>query len=103
MTTQVQPLPAGRHGLPASFVRADQRRRLIDATGHVVSEHGYDGCTVDRIIAHARVSRKTFYEFFSGRADAVEAAIDADGIVSMQTGIAELDRSGWRLVREVVE
>lgn len=60
-------LPSGRHGLPREYVLASQRSRLLAASIAVAGEHGYAGMTVSAVIAGARVSRKTFYEFFADR------------------------------------
>src|SRR5450759_663649 len=46
-----------------------QRSRLLKAAVQVASERGYDGMSVTAVVAGARVSRKTFYEFFDGRED----------------------------------
>jgi AcrR family transcriptional regulator len=46
-----------------------QRSRLLKAAVQVASERGYDGMSVTAVVAGARVSSKTFYEFFDGRED----------------------------------
>jgi AcrR family transcriptional regulator len=51
-----------------------QRARLIAATIDTVSVHGYTDLTVAKVIARARVSRRTFYESFSDREDSFVAA-----------------------------
>ncbi len=101
MSGVVKQLPSGRHGLDPRVVRENQLRRLLDATAEVLCERGYDACSITAVTTRAGVSRKTFYEFFSGRADAVQAAVERDRLTEVPTGIAELDRGGWRLVREV--
>jgi AcrR family transcriptional regulator/DNA-binding MarR family transcriptional regulator len=53
-----------------------QRGRMLAAAVDVVQDVGYARMTVARIIARARVSRKTFYDVFSGREDCFLAAFD---------------------------
>ncbi len=70
------PLPSGRHGLPREVVIASQRSRLIAAATHVAGSDGYAAMTVSTVIAHASVSRKTFYEQFADRETCFVAALD---------------------------
>ena len=62
-------LPRGVAGLPQEVVVLSQRARLVEATAHVVAEKGYAAATVADIIAHAGVSRATFYELFEDKED----------------------------------
>jgi AcrR family transcriptional regulator len=43
------------------------RRRLLGAFSNLVLRQHYESITVREIVAHARVSRSTFYEHFSGK------------------------------------
>ena len=54
---------------PSDSVIAGQYRRIVDATATVLSRKGYDRATVRQIIAVAGVSRRTFYDLFSGIED----------------------------------
>jgi AcrR family transcriptional regulator len=67
-------LPAGRHGLPQEFVAENQRERIITALVDVVAERGYKDTTVADITSRASVSRRTFYEHFSGKEECFLAA-----------------------------
>jgi AcrR family transcriptional regulator len=69
-------LPAGRHGLPRSFVLSNQRERIIASVIEVVSETGYAGLTVGHVVDRAGVSRRTFYEHFSNKEDVFLAVYD---------------------------
>jgi AcrR family transcriptional regulator len=60
-------LPAGRHGLPREFIAQNQRERIITALVDTVAERGYNATTVAHITKAASVSRRTFYEHFSGK------------------------------------
>jgi AcrR family transcriptional regulator len=67
-------LPAGRHGLPHEFVVQNQRERIITALVDTVAAKGYKGTTVNDITKAATVSRRTFYEHFSGKEECFLAA-----------------------------
>lgn len=67
-------LPPGRHGLPRTYVAENQRERLLNGVVEAVGEHGYDATTIARITAAARISRRTFYEYFEGKEDCFLAA-----------------------------
>jgi AcrR family transcriptional regulator len=53
-----------------------QRVRILWAAVRVASEHGADGVTASRVIEQAGVSRRTFYDLFSDRADCLRAATE---------------------------
>jgi AcrR family transcriptional regulator len=56
--------------------RALQRARIIDATVAIVAEHGLAATSVAKVIARARVSRRTFQVHFDGLEAALFAVID---------------------------
>jgi AcrR family transcriptional regulator len=60
-------LPAGRHGLPRSFVARNQRLRIIAAMLRVLPRHGYGELTISHLTQEAGVSRATFYSQFEGK------------------------------------
>lgn len=59
-------LPPGRHGLSRDFVRDNQRNRIIQSFQKAVATEGYPRLTIETICAEARISRRTFYEYFHG-------------------------------------
>ena len=59
-----QPLPRGRHGLSPGEVKTSQKARLVRAMLDLVVLRGYNETSVPDVVAHARVSRNAFYEFF---------------------------------------
>jgi AcrR family transcriptional regulator len=67
-------LPPGRHGLSRVFVSENQRERLLNGVVEAVAEHGYNAATIAQITAAARISRRTFYEYFEGKEDCFGAA-----------------------------
>lgn len=62
------------------MARADkkttQRNRLIGGMIEAVNRGGYANATVSAVIARARVSRPTFYEYFADRDDCFLACVD---------------------------
>jgi AcrR family transcriptional regulator len=52
------------------------RRRAVVAMAEAVAEHGYAGTTVEDILSRARMSRRTYYQFFSNREECFLAAYD---------------------------
>ncbi len=62
-------LPAGRHGLPRSFVAHNQRLRMVAAMLRLLPEHGYPALTIGHLTREARVSRAAFYEQFADKED----------------------------------
>jgi AcrR family transcriptional regulator len=69
-------LPPGRHGLPRAVVAENQRERLLNGVVEAVAEHGYNATTIGKITAAARISRRTFYEYFDGKEDCFLAAYE---------------------------
>ena len=69
-------LPPGRHGLPRAFVAENQRERLLNGVVEAVAEHGYNATTIASITAAAKISRRTFYEYFEGKEDCFLAAYE---------------------------
>ena len=56
--------------------RGERRREsLIDAAGKLFLEHGFDGTSLDMIIAAAGGSRRTLYEHFGGKEGLLVAAV----------------------------
>jgi AcrR family transcriptional regulator len=85
-------LPAGRHGLSQEFVAQNQRERIITALVDAVAEKGYERTTVADITAAANVSRRTFYEQFSGKEECFVAAYEmiADHVLESMQAAAEV-------------
>jgi AcrR family transcriptional regulator len=90
-------LPRGRHGLPRAFVVRSQRERLVAAVADVVSERGYSAMTVADVVERAGVSRRTFYEHFEDKEDALLQAYDvvvAQVFASLEAGYQR--EENWR-------
>lgn len=69
-------LPPGRHGLSRVFVAENQRERLLNGVVEAVAERGYTATTITSITAAAKISRRTFYEYFEGKEDCFGAAYE---------------------------
>jgi AcrR family transcriptional regulator len=63
-------LPPGRHGLPREYVVKNQRDRISSGMIRVVVERGYHDASVTQVVAAAGVSRRTFYNCYSDKAEA---------------------------------
>lgn len=70
-------LPPGRHGLPAEYVAANQKARLLEGVAAAIAERGVLGTRLADVAAHAAVSRRTFYEHFSSVGEVARALIRA--------------------------
>jgi AcrR family transcriptional regulator len=84
-------LPPGRHGLSRRYVQENQRQRILDAVADVVSLVGYQAMSVEDVVSTAGVSRRTFYDHFTGKDDAFLTAYDAIGaqlVVHVRTAYA---------------
>jgi AcrR family transcriptional regulator len=84
---------------------AGSRQRLLDAMAHSIAEVGYQLTTVTDIVAHARTSRRTFYQHFTDREDcfvALLAATHSNAIRAISRGIDP--SSPWEVqIRQAVE
>jgi AcrR family transcriptional regulator len=93
-------LPPGRHGLPRVFVAENQRERLLNGVVEAVAEHGWNATSIAKITAAAKISRRTFYEYFESKEDCFLAAfemIEAHVLDSMGAGEVWPDRVRTRL------
>jgi len=69
-------LPAGRHGLPRSFVARNQRLRIVAAMLRVLPRHGYAETTIGHLTREAGVSRSAFYAQFKSKEECFLATYD---------------------------
>jgi AcrR family transcriptional regulator len=63
-------LPPGRHGLSREFVVKNQRDRISSGMIRVVVDRGFQDASVTEIVTAAGVSRRTFYNYYSDKAEA---------------------------------
>jgi AcrR family transcriptional regulator len=64
-------LPPGRHGLPDSLVRENQRWRLLGACAEIIAARGYGGLSLRAVTKEAAVSKDTFYKHFENLGECV--------------------------------
>jgi AcrR family transcriptional regulator len=64
-------LPPGRHGLPDSHVRENQRWRLLGACAEIIAARGSRALSLRAVTKEAAVSKHTFYEHFENLGDCV--------------------------------
>jgi len=69
---------AGEVG-PPSLAAHLPAERVLRSFAAVVAEKGYAATTVADVAAQAHISQNTFYRYFRGKADALEAALDSSG------------------------
>ena len=89
-------LHSGRHDLSREQVLASQRGRIMRGALYELGSRGANAMTVASVVAHARVSKKTFYETFDGLDDCVREAIQTLNIVAggeMARAASEADSS----------
>jgi AcrR family transcriptional regulator len=63
-------------GLPRDVEGLSQRDRLLWSMVRVVAERGYDGVTLDEVVARAGVSKTTFYDEFANKDECLFSAYD---------------------------
>lgn len=87
---------------PATITResakAEQRKRILRATGELVAKRGYNAVTVELIVKRARVSFKTFYNHFSGKEECFMELFDVvTGLARrrVETALAAEAGSPW--------
>ena len=74
--TRLDQLRGGRHGLTPEQVASSQRERVLAATRDLVAARGYRDVAVAAVLRHAGVSRKTFYELYSGKEECFVAVYE---------------------------
>ena len=75
-------------GMSRAEVARNQRERLFGAVVAVVSNKGYEACTVADIVELSGVSRSAFYEHFSNKDECITAAAEE----MIELAIVELDQ-----------
>src|ERR1700728_2027176 len=76
MTQQQAPPPEEGPGKRAAQGRAT-RGQLIDVATSLFAEHGYEGTSIEAVLAAAGVSRGALYHHFAGKEALFTAVLDA--------------------------
>jgi AcrR family transcriptional regulator len=77
---------------------ADQRRRILRATGELIAKRGYGSVTIELIANRAHVSLKTFYKHFDNKEHCFEALYDrfiGEAEVRINTALAADLEAPW--------
>jgi AcrR family transcriptional regulator len=68
--------------------------RLLRALAAVVSEKGYQEAKISEIVERAKTSRRTFYEYFGSKEDAMVAALDSGSAQMLAAALPAFRRGG---------
>jgi AcrR family transcriptional regulator len=75
----------------------EHRSRVLEGMAHAVSRKGYADTTIADIVAEASVSRRTFYEHFTSKADCLVALYEAASRNSLKVLRDAIDPAhGWQ-------
>jgi AcrR family transcriptional regulator len=66
-----------KRGRPKILSDEEQAHRIVDCALALYMEGGYAGMTMDAVAAACRISKRTLYQFFSGRLELLAAVIEA--------------------------
>ncbi|HET7052765.1 MAG TPA: TetR/AcrR family transcriptional regulator [Solirubrobacterales bacterium] len=92
----LQAKPAGRHRLSPEVRAEHQRDHILDAAIEVFAERGFQGSTIDDIVAAAKVGVGTFYELFDNKPDCfVQAYERVVADARERIGAAVPAEAGW--------
>src|SRR6476661_8357544 len=69
--------PPGPEPVSRDAAAADQRRRILAATGELIAEQGYQETTMEEIVRRAKVGYATFYKHYPDKEAAFLALLDA--------------------------
>lgn len=81
MATTVRPRISGE------FLKANQRRRILDGLARSVVECGYPATTVTDIVREAGIARNTFYDCFASKEEC------ARGLFKLVTPVLDVERA----------
>src|SRR4051794_26295077 len=90
----------GRLPLPLEVIDGYKRERVAHALSLTVHEVGLPGLTVSLLVKRAAMARKTFYEIFANREDALGFAV-AMGNARLKKAIDDGAAGGGRCRRRI--
>ena len=92
-------MPQLHRSSPSTATRSEEKRRnLLITASELFLQQGYDGLSVDAIVAAAGGSKATIYRYFGSKADLLVAVVEylcEDFIINLK----QLDTSGVELTR----
>lgn len=91
--------------MPTSSTLPAVADRLLDGLTTAIGERGYRDTTVADIVRHARTSKRTFYEHFSGKDECLLELLHRNNSELIATIVACVDpEAEWQLqIRQAVE
>ncbi len=75
------------------------RARIFEGMARVVGERGYASVTISDVVKAARISRRTFYEYFEDKEDCFVQTYRTgceNGIAQIDAALRALDEPDWR-------
>lgn len=80
----------------------DTRLALLEAAARVVGRHGYNGASIARITAKAKVAQGTFYNYFASRQDILDQLLPAMGdmMLDYMRSHMQPEATGWQRERD---
>lgn len=79
----------------------EHRHRLLEGMAQAVAANGYADTTIADIVRHASVSRRTFYEHFSTKADCLIALYEAASLGALKVLRDAIDpEQEWQMQAE---
>jgi AcrR family transcriptional regulator len=84
-------------GGPPPFAAHIPSERILRGFAGAVGERGYGATTIAEIATEAKISQATFYAHFSGKEDAMEAALDSSGAQMVAATLPAVRRApSWK-------
>jgi AcrR family transcriptional regulator len=80
------------------------RARVFEGMAQVVSERGYANVTISDVVKAAKISRRTFYEYFEDKEDCFVETFRTgceNGIAQIDAALRSLDEPDWHTRVEV--
>lgn len=75
MTARDTARPVRKRGRPTVSERVERPAQILEAALPVFLEHGYGKATVDQLATAARVTKRTIYSYFDGKAGVFTAMV----------------------------
>ncbi|WP_406864402.1 TetR/AcrR family transcriptional regulator [Streptomyces sp. HUAS MG47] len=87
----MQPTPPAASTDTGTATVAAPRQRLLDGLAQAIREHGLQGAKVTDIVAHARTSKRTFYQLFADKEACLVELADSWAVELRQAVEASID------------
>jgi AcrR family transcriptional regulator len=92
----MRPAPIGGERIPREVMESHQRERVLEHATKIFAKRGYQGTTVDDLLAAGKIGVGNFYSLFEGKEDCFLAAFErAVGGARSQISAAAAGGRGW--------